>query len=189
MGWKESTRKVLVGPQVALKTTGDECWIQPKKLSQETADQIAELQRDFYAGSENRTKVRGARELAARLEKEGKTIQEADPMDLFELSPPLDPEYRKRLYLASLTGGIGKHNFVDDAGTLICAGDRLDEKTILEICEWNDLAQEIHQVIMEWNNPLATRSGGSSGTSQNGSSGEASSSQEKSSPTEMIPQS
>ncbi len=100
----------------------------------------------------------------------------------------MDPTYRDQIYRIALADGVGEHNFVDDAGSLIGEGKVFDETTIAEILEWEPLATEIFQTIQEHNRPLTSGSGRSSGTLQDGSS-EAPSSQktESRSPTEADP--
>jgi hypothetical protein len=186
--WKDSTRRTLIGPQVKLKATGEECWIRAKKMSIEATDKIGDLQRSLFRNRENREKLRKYQEIEKRLKEEGKTLEDADPLELIEYVPEMEPTYRDQIYRIALADGIGEHNFVDDTGNLIENGKIFDEKTIAEILEWEPLATEIFQAIQGHNRPLARRSGRNSGTSQNGSSGEPSSpTTESRSPTEADP--
>jgi hypothetical protein len=187
-GWKDAARRTLVGSKAVLQTTGGECWVRPKKLGIEATDKISELQRSLFRNRENREKFRKYQEIEKRLAEEGKTIEDADSLELIEYVPEMDPAYRDQIYRIALADGIGEHNFVDDAGTLIGGGKTFDEKTIAEILEWEPLATEIFLAIQGHNRPLARRSGGKSGTSPNGSSGEPSSpTTESRSPTETDP--
>ena len=163
-GWKDSTRRTLLGPQVTLKATGGECWIRAKKLSIEAADKIGELQRSLFRGAENKAKVRKIREIEDKLKAEGKTLEDADDLELIEAVPEMDPAYRDQIYRIALADGVGEHNFTDDAGTIIGEGKVFDEATIKEVLEWEPLATEIFQAIQGHNRPLARRSGENSGT-------------------------
>lgn len=187
-GWKDSTRRTLLGPEVFLKATSNECWIRAKKLGIEATDKISDLQRSLFRGTENRAKFRKYQEIEKRLKEEGKTLEDADPLELIEYVPEMDPAYRDQIYRIALADGIGEHNFVDDDGKIIGDGKVFDEVTIKGILEWEPLATEIFLAIQNHNRPLTKGSGGSSGTSQDGFS-EAPSSQKTGSrsPTEADP--
>ena len=154
--WKESTRRTLVAPApVILKTTGGECWIKPKKRSQESSDRIRELNLEFYHDGENRTKYKAYREIEKRMEAEGKKIEDADPLLMMDYALDMDSKWQSMVFAEMMRGGIGAHNFVDDALELIGCGLTFDEKTITEVLEWGELAVEICKAVQEWNNPLA----------------------------------
>jgi hypothetical protein len=189
MGWKDATRRNLVGGKVELVATGKECWIRPKKLSTAAADRINELQRGVFADAENRAKIRKFREIEERLKAEGKSIEDADSMELMECAPQMEAGYRNEIFQIALEHGIGEHNFVDDTGNLVGQGKIFDESTIVGILDWEPLAAEIFQAIQEYNRPLASRSGGSSMTSSDGSTKDPVSKKETSSPTEASPSS
>jgi hypothetical protein len=93
--WKESTRRTLVKPEpVLLKTTGGECWIKPKKMSQECSDKIRSLNLEFYNTGDNREKYKGYREIEKRLGAEGKKINESDPLIFMDYALAMDPKWQ-----------------------------------------------------------------------------------------------
>jgi hypothetical protein len=163
--WKESTRRALVSPEpIPLKATGGECWIKPKKMSQECSDRIRALNLEFYNTGSNREKYKAYHEIEKSAEAEGKSVQDMDPMTVIDYALAMDPKWQSSVFSEMMRGGIGAHNFVDEKMELIGGGLAFDEKTIAEVLEWGELAAEIAVAIQEWNRPLA--SGSASKSSQ-----------------------
>lgn len=163
MDWKDAARKALVGDKVEL-VNAPGLWIRPKKLSTEVTDQLGELQRDFFRQGDNRAKVKEYKEIEEKLKQQGKTLEDADPMELLAAAPQMPGDYRPKQYSMALAAGIGEHNFEDGQGKLICDGRQFDKATVDQVLEWGPLAQEIFQIIYGYNFPLPKRSDGKSET-------------------------
>ncbi len=153
MGWQESARKAMVGEKVLLETTGGECWFRPRKWSTATTDAIGELQRRYMR--DNREKLKGQKEYEKRLVDEGKTLEQADPLELIQFVAEAGADFRPEIYRLALADGIGEHNFGDESGGLIGGGKAFDEKTIEEIIAWDPLATEMFVAMNRFNFPLA----------------------------------
>ncbi len=188
-GYKDATRRAFTGPRAALKTISteaEEYWIRPRKLSSEIADKIAELQRAYLR--ENRENIRGYKEFTAKLEAEGKTLEDADSLALLDFVPRGDPEMRSVIYRMAFADGIGEHNLVGDDGKTIGDGTHLDKASIEFIVGWDPLAIEMFAIIQQYSLPLPKGSEAKSKTPRSGPSNESSSQTAPSSPTDESPQ-
>lgn len=179
MGWKDSTRRALVGEKVVLQSSGGELWIRPKKLSQEAVDAVREAKAKVASDPQFKDGLRRAMELRGRypwfMNGEAPTqaqidqVADADKAELFALNGVLTTAPKAELFRISLMHGIGEHNFADDSGALIGEGKTLPGSVVNDILDWSDLAAEIHAAVGEHNRPLASRSGSTSPTSPSGS--------------------
>ncbi len=177
MGYKDSTRKAFIGPRVVLNTIsgpGEEYWIRPRKYSSGVSDEIQDLQRSYMR--KNRENLKGYKRIEEAMKAQGKTLEDADPLDLVQFGVTSEKGLLETMYRLSLGDGIGEHNLTGDDGKIICDGKALDESNIEFIIHWDQLAREIVTAIQGWNFPLPAGSAPKSATSQNGSS-EVSSSQ------------
>jgi hypothetical protein len=189
-GYKDATRRAFVGPRAVIQCISkgeEEYWIRPRKLSSGVADEIAELQRAYLR--ENRESIRGYREFEARLKSEGKTLEQADSLELLNFVPHGDPGMRPAIYRLAFADGIGEHNLVGDDGKTIGGGKCLDKAAIEFIVSWDPLAIELFAIIQQYNLPLPSGSGAISSTPPNGPSSESSSPKAPSSPMDGSPQS
>jgi hypothetical protein len=153
--WKESARKSLIGDEVKLKTVSEELSIWPKKLSTEAVDTIADLQTTLVEGVSTNPEARKEYvALLARVRDAKRKPTEDEALQLFALTPKMNPEVRAKIYRAAFKFGVGKHTFRDKEDKLIGEGLTLDDKTIEEILEWDTLCIEMFEVIQAYNSPL-----------------------------------
>ena len=164
-GWKDATRRNLIGSKHELVAVKGELWIRPKKWSIQAADEIASYRRELFADPERRRKIQRIMELKKGEEIDIKTLEEAEGGELLELLSALELQDRRSIYAVGIRDGVGEHNFSDDAGELIGNGQSFDQATIDDILTWGELATEMFGVIQEYNRPLAGRNGDNSETS------------------------
>jgi hypothetical protein len=185
MGWKEVSRRAFIGEKIPLKSAGDSgLYIRPRKLSQDAADELGEITRSMFRSGDFE-KSKRLRDLIKELDAEGKTLDDADQLELLYLMPPAAGGNRAKMFEICLLHGIGEHNLTDDSGKVIGEGRLLDPRTVKELIEEAaPLAAEMFAAIQAFNRPLDEGSGRTSSTSPNGSTRDPSTSQTPSSPTD-----
>lgn len=155
MGWENSTRKSLVGSRVALKATGEECHVAPKKLPTEVVDEVRSIRLAMLEDGDNPERMRAYQAIFKKAQAEGRDPTEDEVGDLLKTVPHFSKAMRTAIYRLYLTHGIGEHDFADDAGALVGGGRTFPEEIVMKILEWDDLASEIGTVVEGWNAPLA----------------------------------
>lgn len=143
----------------------------PRKYSYQGAEEIENCQSEIRKLAKNPKALK----ILGRLEKKGiknptlkqiaDELTEKEMIDFFEALGEIGNKKTARLYELILLHGIGEHDFKDDKGNLC----EINEELVAVLCESQDLVLEMVDVIQEHNRPLASRTSGTSGTSQNGS--------------------
>ena len=142
----------------------------PRKYSYQGAEEIANCQTEIRKIAKNPKALK----VLGRLEKKGiknptlkqiaDELSEKEMIAFFEALGEIGNRKTARLYELILLYGIGEHEFKDDQGNLC----EINEELVGILCESQDIVLEMADVIQEHNRPLAPRTSGTSGTSQNG---------------------
>ena len=171
-------RHLMAADPVPMQCVDGEIWIKPKKWSEEADDQIRSFGLAALRGPEGREALNKLRKLEKKYGGEidpNAEVSEEDLEDLAQVQIVLNESERRALYEAALLAGVGEHNIIDDDGNPVNGGFGLDKKTVQEILDWKDLADEMFKAVQEYNRPLPRTSEPKSGTSPSGSIPESSS--------------
>lgn len=176
MAWSAAARNTRLGPKTELKTL-DGYWVRPQKLSVDARNELRRLSAGMAAKmppserkelNDIQAKLRAERERIDELRENGEGADTEFDLHTF-LS---DEEWHTligsfetiesqlpmmRLYLLK---GIGDHNFDDEDGEQVPWGLDLVE----QLLEYEDVAEEIFNIVRAWDHPLAQGSEGSSST-------------------------
>jgi hypothetical protein len=170
MGWKDAVARDLLGPKADLQTLPG-YWIRPRKYGATIGQGLEALQSHAIKASPVFTALlQEAREkdgdvaIAAVLS--GCDLQTRNQINL-EMAEA-EREYGPARERLMLTGGIGEHNFTDDAGTLAAIDDEF-----VEIMRSNrGVLAEILSIVGAWNPPFVRTGKSKSETQRSGSSKE-----------------
>lgn len=167
MSWKQDAQRKIVGDKNELKTFPG-YWIRPKKYSIAGQDAINAEQRKLQKGIDKKALVSVAKKL--KIDADGR--EEAEIMTEImsnisddELSALMDSQYvPSAAYIKiRLQEGIDSHNFCD-------AAESKDVDSLAEdILDYPEIAEELLQIVEEYNRPLAVKGSKKSKTPQNGS--------------------
>lgn len=193
---KDVTRRHLVAEdQVPMECVGGEIWIKPKKWSEEADDKLRAFGMAAFRGEGGRESLKKLRRLQAKYadraesgELEDAEVGEDDIADLAQIQAVMSDSERRGFYAVALLDGVGHHNIDSGKGELVQGGFGLDKKTVDQVLDWKDLAEEMFEAVRAYNRPLAKGSDSKSTTSPSGSTPERSSPEtEESSQTEPTP--
>jgi hypothetical protein len=156
MGWKNDARRLVIGERRELGTF-EGYWIRPRKFSVQAKDEINAIQRRIQKSIDKKAlislmkKVKGSKEADQSEEEIEKKLYESMTDD--ELNSMLDAQgvETKDLIYTKILYGVAEHNFCDE--------EKSEDSKVLaaDILDYEAIAQEIINVVEEFNRPLAPK--------------------------------
>jgi hypothetical protein len=156
MGWKNDARRLVIGERRELGTF-EGYWIRPRKFSIQAKDEINAIQRRIQKSIDKKAlislmkKVKGSKEADQSEEEIEKKLYESMTDD--ELNSMLDAQgvETKDLIYTKILYGVAEHNFCDE--------EKSEDSKVLaaDILDYEAIAQEIINVVEEFNRPLAPK--------------------------------
>lgn len=174
--WKNN--KKIVGVKTPLKTLEGE-WIIPKKFSVAQQDELKIIQHKLLKDA-GLTAAQIQEIDKIRANKDAEISDEAFDAAMTVSTAPDSDSAR-----FMLLNGISRHSFVDEPE----GSEEVSEQLVEDLMQYSDIALEIAEIVRDFNAPLAKKTSETSGTSQNGSTEEVSSTKETPSQTKESPQS
>ena len=168
-GQKHISRQ-RIGEKTELKSV-EGFWVKPRKFSVEENDRIQAAN----IAALSKVKRSALAQATQKLRGQAETNPDALVVDLLdekELEALMDVQFAPAAEIVKLQilYGVAEHNFCEEESTT-----HMDAKLVEEIMQAPEIAGEIALVVQRFNDPLAKRTSGISGTSQDGSTAERSS--------------
>ncbi len=182
MGWKDDTRRALVGPQVWLQTSAPEggkptLWIRPKKWGMAAKEAIDAFRKQVISSKESRGNVRRFGELMKKCQADEAVdyskLTQDELEEFMDISIGLEVPQQQEIIRLALESAVGDHNFLGDDEKPLNGGFGLPAQTVQELLnDWAEMAIEMFQAVQRWNTPLGQQGSEKSGRSPGGSSTE-----------------